>query len=99
MLSKYVYYFLKSNVFVEELKKFVNTNTQGNVGLDSIGKCKIPVPPVSEQIKIADSLDKQCEKIDSIISDKQQQLDTIQKHKKSLIYEYVTGKKRVKEAM
>lgn len=99
MLSKYVYYFLKSNVFVEELKKFVNTNTQGNVGLDSIGKCKIPVPPVSEQIKIADSLDKQCEKIDAIISDKLQQLDIIQKHKKSLIYEYVTGKKRVKEAM
>ena len=60
---------------------------------------EIPIPPVSEQIKIADYLDKQCEKIDAIISDKQQQLDTIQKHKKSLIYEYVTGKKRVKEAM
>lgn len=59
----------------------------------------VPVPPISEQIKIADYLDDQCVRIDSIISEKQQQLETMKQHKKSLIYEYVTGKKRVKEAM
>lgn len=60
---------------------------------------EIPVPPVSDQIKIADYLDKKCKQIDAIISDKQQQLELMLQHKKSLIYEYVTGKKRVKEAM
>ena len=43
-------------------------------------------------------LSKQCASIDSILKDKQEQLEKIKQHKKSLIYEYVTGKKRVKEA-
>ena len=55
-------------------------------------------PNVIEQKAIADFLDKQCGKIDSILKDKQEQLEKIKQHKKSLIYEYVTGKKRVKEA-
>ena len=42
-------------------------------------------------------LDEKCKSIDDIIKDKHQQLLTIQQHKKSLIYEYVTGKKRVAE--
>lgn len=57
---------------------------------------KIPFPPVSEQQQIADYLDEKCLKIDSLISQKQQAIETMQKYKKSLIYEYVTGKKRIK---
>lgn len=48
-----------------------------------------------EQIEIADFLDKKCSEIDSVISKKERQLNLIRKHRKSLIYEYVTGKKRV----
>ena len=55
------------------------------------------VPPIQEQKDIVNYLDERCSKIDSIISDKQAQLDAIIQHKKSLIYEYVTGKKRVTE--
>lgn len=51
--------------------------------------------PKDEQIRICDYLDKKCANIDSIISQKEKQLEAITKHKKSLIYEYVTGKKRV----
>ncbi len=58
---------------------------------------RIMVPPVQEQKDIVGYLDEQCYKINSIITDKQAQLDAIAQHKKSLIYEYVTGKKRVKE--
>ena len=48
-----------------------------------------------EQKAIADYLDKKCADIDSVIADKKSQLDTLEEYKKSLIYEYVTGKKEV----
>ena len=53
--------------------------------------------PKDEQIGICDYLDEKCANIDSIISQKEKQLEAITQHKKSLIYEYVTGKKRVME--
>lgn len=56
------------------------------------------VPPLTEQQEIAQYLEEKTASINKVIEDKQSQLDTIQQHKKSLIYEYVTGKKRVKEA-
>lgn len=59
---------------------------------------RVMVPPVQEQEEIVRYLDEQCSKTESIILDKQAQLNAITQHKKSLIYEYVTGKKRVKEA-
>ena len=55
------------------------------------------IAPVAEQNKIAEYLDRQCEKIDAITIAKRKQLEIIQNQKKSLIYEYVTGKKRVNE--
>ena len=55
----------------------------------------IPVPPLSEQKEIADYLDEKCSEIDAVIADKQKQLETLDEYKKSLIFEYVTGKKEV----
>ena len=53
--------------------------------------------PKEEQKEICDFLDKKCGYIETVIETKQVQQSAIQKHKKSLIYEYVTGNKRVKE--
>lgn len=55
----------------------------------------IPIPPLSEQQEIADYLDKKCAEIDNLISLKQQKIEELKEFKKSLIYEYVTGKKQV----
>lgn len=55
----------------------------------------IPMPPIEEQEEIADYLDKKCAEIDSVIADKKKQLEVLDNYKKSLIYEYVTGKKEV----
>ena len=55
----------------------------------------IPYPPIEEQQQIADYLDKKCKEIEEIIADKQSQIETLESYKKSLIYEYVTGKKEV----
>lgn len=56
---------------------------------------KIPYPSAEEQKNIADYLDSKCSAIDRIISTKKQQLEKLEEYKKSLIFEYVTGKKLV----
>ena len=55
----------------------------------------IPYPPLDEQQQIADYLDSKCSEIDAIIADKKRQRGILTEYKKSLIYEYVTGKKEV----
>lgn len=56
---------------------------------------KVVSPPQSEQEEIVEYLDEKCEGIDDLIAKKQQYLTEIENYKKSLIYEYVTGKKEV----
>lgn len=58
-------------------------------------KIQIPVPPVEEQNVIVDFLDKKCSQIDQLIEIKQKKIEKLEQYKKSLIYEYVTGKKEV----
>ena len=53
------------------------------------------MPPLLEQKAIADYLDKKCAEIDRTIADKKAQIETLESYKKSIIYEYVTGKKEV----
>lgn len=55
----------------------------------------IPLPSVEEQAKIVEALNTKCAGIDALVAKKQQYLTEIENYKKSLIYEYVTGKKEV----
>ena len=55
----------------------------------------VVVPPVDEQKEIASYLNEKCKQLDTLIHKKQQYLTEIENYKKSLIYEYVTGKKEV----
>ena len=52
-------------------------------------------PSIVEQKAIADYLDEKCSEIEATIAEKQKQLETLEDYKKSLIFEYVTGKKEV----
>ena len=61
----------------------------------SFNNFMVPVPPVEVQESIANYLDKKCTEINACIDDKQRQLEVLEEYKKSLIYEYVTGKKEV----
>lgn len=74
----------------------VNSSTYGTkmprASWEFIGNMYVPYPPLSEQISIADFLDKKCSAIDSTISKKQQIIEKMTEYKKSLIYECVTGK-------
>lgn len=93
---RYLFYYLKAAQDEMLLKAF--GGTQPNISQIIIKNLNCLKVPNVEQKSISDYLDDKCGKIDSILKDKQEQLEKIKQHKKSLIYEYVTGKKRVKEA-
>ena len=62
---------------------------------DGLFAIECPFPTINEQQQIADYLDTKCAKIDTLIAIKQQKIEKLTEYKKSLIYEYVTGKKEV----
>ncbi|WP_155250374.1 restriction endonuclease subunit S [Ruminococcus flavefaciens] len=98
MTGKFMFYYFKSSIFIEDIRRFINSNTQGNVGKDSLTKFHMIVPSIIEQKEIAAYLDKKCTEIDSLISKKEQFLIELESYKKSMIYEYVTGKKEVPQS-
>ncbi len=63
---------------------------------EMIGNIKVLLPIINEQEEIATYLDTKCAEIDTVIAKKQQLLAELESYKKSLIFEYVTGKKEVK---
>ena len=70
-------------------------SAQPNISSDGILNFYIPLPPISEQQTIADYLDQKCSEIDELISIKQQKIEKLKEYKKSLIFECVTGKRKV----
>ena len=84
-----------------ELLRAMNLNqyslsaAQPGLSAERIRNLYVIVPPLSEQQQIADYLDRKCAEIDELVAVKQQKIETLKEYKKSLIYEYVTGKKEV----
>lgn len=92
----YYRYLFKENGFIEKMNSYTMTLRDGkNIAFADFANTYIPYPPVSEQATIADYLDTKCAVVDETIKQKQEQLATIEEYKKSLIFEYVTGKKEV----
>ena len=92
----YYKYLFKEKSFIAVMNSYTLSLRDGkNIAFSDFGNTMIPYPPIEEQQQIADYLDKKCSEIDAVISDKQSQIETLESYKKSLIYEYVTGKKEV----
>ena len=70
-------------------------NIQNSIKISDMARGKVCVPSLKEQKLIVDFLDSRCAKIDAIIAKKTALLTELETYKKSLIYEYVTGKKEV----
>lgn len=92
----YFHYLMRSN-YKHEFRRLSGGIREGQWDLpsDALDNTVIIIPPLEEQRQIADFLDQKCSEIDQTIYEKQQQLETLAEYKKSLIYEYVTGKKEV----
>ena len=89
-----LYYLASKSPYIKDNALYTTLPIINNSYLQNI---TIVVPPTTEQEKIVEFLNRKCSIIDELIEDKNKLLLRLQQHKKSLIYEYVTGKKRVKE--
>ena len=95
--NEYLYFFIKSYNYINWVNRsYVQTTMQ----MLSAGRHKnlpVTVPPLAEQQQIADYLDEKCKNIDNRVQKRRQQLEWLKEYKKSLIFDYVTGKKRVEK--
>lgn len=94
---KYLEYLFKTPQCISEFKRNSTGIAPGLMRLytDKLFSIKCPFPSQNEQIEIVNFLDKKCFQVDSLIDDKENKISKLNEYKKSLIYEYVTGKKEV----
>ena len=95
LLTKYLVYFISSNVFLEQINIQKTGATIQHYGPTHLSNVKILLPSKDEQKLIVQYLDKKCLEIDNLISSKQKLITELEDYKKSLIYECVTGKKEI----
>ena len=97
VVPKYIFYVLSSFIGYKQFWDIaLMKSTRPELSIDEIKTLHVLLPKTKEeQQQIADFLDTKCSEIDSLIADKKRQLDILADYKKSLIYEYVTGKKEV----
>lgn len=93
--KKYIMYYLRSMAYNDVFTALSTGIRVRSCDLrwNKLAELLYPLPPLDEQKAIADYLDHKCAEIEQIIADKNTQLDMLDEYKKSLIYEYVTGKK------
>ncbi len=93
-INKYLHYLLRG-AYKDEFRRISGGIREGQWDLspDEFMNTLVTIPPVKEQEKIISYIDKKCAEIDGVIADKKEQLDVLENYKKSVIYEYVTGKK------
>ena len=92
--AAYYYYYYLNLDFNKDLLHLAK-NQRHSLNEEQFGAIKTVVPPFDEQIAIAKHLDERCDEINECISAKQEQITTLEAYKKSIIFEYVTGKKEV----
>lgn len=88
---EYYYYLFLS--LVDEFNLFGTGTTFKEISTTNFSDFKIIYPEIEEQNKIVEYLNKKCNEIDRLIKNKQKIIEDLEKYKKSLIYEYITGKK------
>ena len=91
----YLMYLLASYFLQNQILVSMAGSAMPRITLTKLVKYIGLLSPLSEQQEIADYLDEKCADIDALVAKKQQYLTEIENYKKSLIYEYVTGKKEV----
>ncbi len=92
---RYEYYYLLSPIFQNVITRLRNGMGVPHLTQEAMKEIVIPCPSIEEQINIADYLDKMTIEFDSLISEKQSLIEELEFYKKSLIYEVVTGKRKV----
>lgn len=95
--KRYIMYYLRSMAYSDVFLALATGIRVRSCDLrwNKLADLSYPVPPLDEQKVIVEHVDAVLVKADAVISDKKEQLATLDEYKKSLIFEYVTGKKEV----
>ena len=98
--KKYLMYYLRTMAYSDVFVAIASGIRVRSCDLrwNKLASLPYPVTDIKEQSEIVQYIDKKCSEIDALISDKKKQLEILAEYKKSLIYEYVTGKKEVPES-
>lgn len=97
VIPKYLEYLFHTSACISEFKKYISGVAEGLMRLytSDLFNIRICLPKVDEQIKIVKYVENKVELFNSLISEKQSLIKDLEAYKKSLIYEVVTGKRRV----
>lgn len=95
LLPEFSKYYFRSNIHGKYFIKEMNLVTRASLGQGLLKGLPILIPDISEQFEIVSYLDQKCSEIDSLIESKERFIKELEAYRKSLIYEYVTGKKEV----
>lgn len=95
--KRYIMYYLRSMAYSDVFLALATGIRVRSCDLrwNKLAELSYPVPPLDEQNAIVKHIDSVLSKADAVIADKKAQLATLDEYKKSLIFEYVTGKKEV----
>lgn len=95
--KRYIMYYLRSMAYSDVFLALSTGIRVRSCDLrwNKLAELLFPVPPIDEQEKIISYIDEKIKKVNEVILDKQSEIQTLESYKKSLIYEYVTGKKEV----
>lgn len=93
--NRFFAYLFQTDIWRKQIREKVSGVKVFSITQKTLSNTYLILPPLDEQQEIADYLDNKCAEIEQIIADKKTQIETLDGYKKSLIYEYVTGKKEV----
>lgn len=93
--NRYLAYLFKTDEWRKQIRTVVSGVKVFSITQRVIMDASVILPSFEEQQKISNYLDDKCAEIDAIIAQRQEQLAVLADYKKSIIYEYVTGKKEV----
>ncbi|MBO4540776.1 MAG: restriction endonuclease subunit S, partial [Bacilli bacterium] len=94
--AEFYFYVLNSFIVRKQVMDIsIMQTTRPELGNEGLKSLIVPVPPLDEQIEIANYLRDKCEEMNTLLAIKQRKIDLLIQYKRSLIYEYVTGKKEV----
>lgn len=95
LTTQYAKYYFRGEHIRRYLVKEMNLVTRASLGQGLLKAMAVLIPPHDEQIAIAKYLDVKCSQVDRLIAIKQAKIEKLEQYKRSLIYEYVTGKREV----
>jgi type I restriction enzyme S subunit len=89
--GRFLFFCLKSDSFFQGIRERINANTQGNVGIADLKAVKVALPPIEEQLGIAEFLQIRTEEMGGVIQSSEAVIALLQERRSALISAAVTG--------